>query len=65
MKTKTQLEKLEEYRSICKCWYSYPNNVPIFENWFFEDNFVVNNTLKIEEAEACRQQLIAIREGLG
>ena len=53
----------DKYKYVCKSWNSFPNNLPIFENWFFEDNFVKNNVILVDEAESCRQQLIAIREG--
>ena len=54
----------QKYRNICKCWSCWPNNLPIFEDWFFEENFIKNTKMDIQEADSCRQQLIAIREGL-
>ena len=54
----------QKYKDICKCWNSPPNDLPLFEDWFFFENFCQGTVMDIEEAEACRQQLIAIREGL-
>lgn len=54
----------ESYEEIVLCWYSPPNNLPIFKNEFFERCCVIKNVIDIELTECMRHQLIAIRERL-
>ena len=38
-------------------------NIPIFVDWFFEENFVKNNIVDHEEVDAARQQIQAVQRG--
>ena len=53
----------QKYKTLCIGWNIPPNNVPVFQTWFFKEHFIKNGTLDVNEAESCRQQLIAVREG--